>query len=270
MGSLQVLNARDLAKSESIQNKFKDILGENHKYFIQSVINSVSMNKKLLLCDGKSVWGAAMNAAVLGLPVDSNLGYSAIIPYGQKAQFQIMTKGYIQLAIDSGFYKNIHATEIYEDELLYHDYVKGKTYFTNQENWKQRQNGEVKKIVGYYSYFELLNGFHKEMYMSKSEVKIHAKTYSKSFNFKDSVWQSNFDAMGKKTVLKSILRNFGKLGKGSLQKALEVDQGFVEDLDDSNINYYDNPASQDDFIQGEVVEEFDENNLDDEFKTTTN
>jgi recombination protein RecT len=270
MANLTVVNARDLAKSESIQNKFKDILGDNHKYFIQSVVNSVSMNNKLLQCDGKSVWGAAMNAAVLGLPVDSNLGYSAIIPYGIKAQFQIMTKGYIQLAIDSGLYKNIHVADIYEDEILYYDYLRGKAYFTEQTEWKQREAGETKKIVGYYACFELLNGFYKELFMSKPDVLIHAKTYSKSINFKDSVWKTNPDAMGRKTVLKNLLRSYGKLGKGSmLSKALEVDQGFVEDLDTEDPKYYDNPSVEGDYIEGEVIEatDFDENNLDDEFKS---
>jgi recombination protein RecT len=261
-------NAIELAKSQSINEKFKDILGDNHKYFIQSVVNSLSANKKLLECNGSSVWGAALNAAVLGLPVDSNLGYSAIIPYGNKAQFQIMTKGFIQLAIDSGFYKNIHVTEVYEDELLYHDYLKGKTYFTEQEAWKQRDNGDSNKIVGYFAYFELLNGFSKELYMSKSDVLKHAKQYSKSYTFKDSVWKSNFDAMGCKTVLKKLIRSYGKLGRGSnIDTALKVDQGFTENLDINDPKYYDNPNADEpeNVIEGEVV--FDQNNLDDEFKT---
>lgn len=277
MANIVAVNARDLAKSESINKKFTDILGENSKYFIQSVVNAVSNNDRLLKCDGKSVWGAAMNAAVLGLPVDNNLSYSAIVPYGNKAQFQIMTKGYIQLAIDSGLYKNIHVTEVYEDELDYNDSLRGKTYFTKPEAWKQREAGETKKIVGYFAYFELLNGFSKEYYMTKNEVRTHAKTYSKSFNYKDSVWQVNFDAMGKKTVLKNLLRSYGKLGKGSnLDKALQVDQGFVEDLDNENVKYYDNPQNKDEFLdkngedvilEGEVVEVFDENNLDDDFRS---
>jgi recombination protein RecT len=75
-----------------------------------------------------------MNAAVLGLPIDNNLGYSAIIPYGKKAQFQIMIKGYIQLAIDTGLYKSIHVTEVYSDEFDYHDPIQDETHFTEKSN----------------------------------------------------------------------------------------------------------------------------------------
>lgn len=272
MANIVVANARELAKSEHINQKFMEILGDNSKYFIQSVVNSITNNPRLLDCDGKSVWGAAMNAAVLGLPVDNNLGYSAIVPYGKKAQFQIMVKGYVQLAIDTGYYKNLHVSEVYEDELAYHDSLKGKTYFTEPQYWTQRENGEVNKVVGYFAYFELLNGFSKEYYMTKNEVRKHAKTYSKSYSYKDSVWQTNFDAMGKKTVLKNLLRTYGKLGKGSnLDKAIQVDSGFVEDLEGNEVKYYDNPENKDS-IEGEVVgaaevsEAFDENNLDDEFR----
>lgn len=269
MANLAIKTVKDLVNSNAINQKFQDILGENKKYFMQSVLNAASQNPKLNECDGMSVWGAAMNAAILGLPVDSNLSYSAIVPFKNKAQFQIMTKGYIQLAIDSGLYKSIHVTEVYEDELSYHDSLRGKTYFTEPEDWKQREAGKTNKVIGYFAYFELLNGFSKELYMTKSEVTTHAKKYSRSFNYKDSVWQLNFDSMGKKTVLKNLLRTYGKLGRNSnLDIAINNDQGFVENLDTEKVKYYDNPNSDDDItiIDAETTETFDESDLDDEFK----
>lgn len=241
-----IVNAKTLSNSDKLKTKFQDVLGENSKYFMQSVVNSFNNNPKLLECDGMSVWSAAMNAAILGLPIDNNLSYSAIVPYGKKAQFQIMIKGYIQLAIDTGLYKTIHVAEVFEDELSYNDPILGKTFFTDKIQWKQREKGQRNKIVGYYAFIELINGFKKEMYMTKNEVETHGKIYSKTFNFKGSVWKENFDAMGKKTVLKALLRTYGKLGKDTqkLAKALETDEGFIENLDNNEIKYYDNPAHQ--------------------------
>jgi recombination protein RecT len=197
-----------------------------------------------------------MNAAVLGLPIDNNLSYSAIVPYGKKAQFQIMIKGYIQLAIDTGLYESIHVAEIYDDELDYHDPIRDVTYFTDKSEWTQRQNGKKDKIIGYFAYIKLKNGFYKEMYMSKKEVETHGKTYSKSFKF--GVWKDNFDAMGKKTVLKALLRGYGKLGKDTqkLTLALEADQGFTNNLDINEISYDDNPANLD--MEVAVEDEFNE------------
>jgi recombination protein RecT len=100
--------------------------------------------------------------------------------------------------------------------------------------------------------------------MSKGEVMAHGKKYSKTYSFKGSVWQDNFDAMGKKTVLKQLLRTYGKLGKDTqkLAKALEVDQGFIEDFDTENIKYYDNPNnSKNDDFSVEVEDDFKEDAL---------
>ena len=65
--------------------------------------------------------------------------------------------------------------------------------------------------------------------------------------------------MGKKTVLKQLLRTFGKLGKDTtkLSKALETDQGFTEDLDPDNVKYYDNPNNAESVeIEVEVEDDF--------------
>lgn len=244
--SNDLIDAKTLSNSDVVKSKFQEVLGDNAKFFMQSVVNSISNNAKLLQCDGRSVWSAAMNAAVLGLPIDNNLSYSAIVPYGNKAQFQIMIKGYIQLAIDTGLYETIHVTEVYEDELDYYNPILDKTYFTDRSNWKQRETGNKNKVVGYFAFLRLKNGFYKEVYMSKKQVEEHGKQYSKTYNFKGSLWKENFDMMGRKTVLKYLLRTYGKLGKDTtkLSKALESDEGFIDDLNVDNVKYYDNPNSQ--------------------------
>jgi hypothetical protein len=55
MSDIAIVDAKTLSTNETIQLKFKDILGENYKFFMQSVVNSISLNSKLLECDGKSV-----------------------------------------------------------------------------------------------------------------------------------------------------------------------------------------------------------------------
>jgi len=256
----ELIDARTLASSDKIKEKFKEVLGNEHKYFMQSVVNSISNNPSLLKCDGKSVWSAAMNSAVLGLPIDNNLSYAAIVPFKGKAQFQIMIRGYIQLAIDTGLYKNIHVTEVYDDELDYHDPLRNKTHFTDKALWKQRYGNDSTKIVGFFAFLELNNGFYKEMYMSKEEVEAHGKQYSQTFTNPRGLWQTNFHAMAKKTVLKNLIRQYGILGRRDTQKlarALDLDQGFIDEFGSDEIKYYDNPnASESDDIEIEVEEDF--------------
>ncbi|MXE16627.1 recombinase, partial [Escherichia coli] len=79
-----------------------------------------------------------------------------IVPYRVKevdvAQFQIMAKGFIQLAIRTGQYKAMNYTEIYEDELKsYNPITKEIVFEPNITPNSQREKGMEEKIVGYYS-----------------------------------------------------------------------------------------------------------------------
>lgn len=60
------------------------------------------------------------------------------------------------------------------------------------------------KPVWYYAVFKLSNGGEGFEVMSYDDVLQHAKQYSKTFN--NGPWQTNFDEMAKKTVLKKALK----------------------------------------------------------------
>lgn len=120
-----------------------------------------------------SVISSAMVAATLDLPVDKNLGYAWIVPYGGKAQFQLGYKGYIQLALRTGQYRNINVIEVYEGELQKWDRLTEEIELDFDEK-------KSDKVIGYTGYFELINGFKKTVYWSKEEIEKHKKKFSKS------------------------------------------------------------------------------------------
>jgi recombination protein RecT len=234
-----------LAKSDSVKKRFEEVFNNPVKAssFIASMINVVNGNGALKKCDGNTVIGAALVAAALDLPVDPNLGFAYIIPYGNTAQLQLGYKSFIQLAMRSGQYKNLHASEVFEDELDYYNPITGEVKFTDMKTWKQRSKGEDKKVVGFYGTFELNNGFKKELFMSVDEVKTHAKKYSKSYgsNSSKNIWQSDFEAMALKTVLKRLISKWGILSV-DMQRAVKSDQGVVRNIDNiDDVDYDDNP-----------------------------
>lgn len=110
-------------------------------------------------------------------------------------------KGYIQLAQRSGQYKYINADIVYEGEKVNYDRVTGMLVI----------EGEAKseKAIGYFAYFQLLNGFEKAVYWSKEKVLAHAKRFSKQYGNKNGSWQTNFDAMALKTVIRNIISKYG-------------------------------------------------------------
>lgn len=204
---------RDLLKTERVKQAFADVLRDKAPQFIASLANLVYASKQLRACEPYTVISAALKAAVLDLPIEPSLGFAAIVPYKEQAQFQMQWKGYVQLAHRTAQYANIHVTEVYEGM------VKGYDPFTGTIR-KGEKTGA--KVIGYYAYFKLVNGFEKEDYMTIEEVQAHGQKYSKTYSNQKSAWHTNPDAMGRKTVLKRLITRWGVLSV-DMQRAIAAE-----------------------------------------------
>lgn len=218
-------------RNDSIQKRIEDLLDKRAGQFTTSLLTAVNSNARLANCKPETVLNAALTAASLDLPINSNLGFAAIVPYGSEAQFQMMWRGFVQLAQRSGKYKTISAAPVYDGQIVSNDPLRGITF-----DWTVPAKGEP---VGYVAYFELLNGFEKTSYMSVEDVTKHGKKYSKSFN--SGPWKDNFEAMALKTVLKLLISRFGPMST-EMQSAIESDQAVITD---SGVKYVDNQALED-------------------------
>jgi len=253
MSDSKDLQLKDLVNADYTKKRFAEVMGEKSAAFLASIMNAVRTNPALADADPKSVLSSAMVAATLDLPIDGSLGFAAIVPYRAKgravAQFQIMTKGFVQLALRTGQYAAINVGPVYADE--YH----GSNIITGDVDIRQVPGGfrsqfDDTQIVGYVCYFRLLNGYECTRYWTVEEVKAHGKRYSKSFDNEYGLWRTNFDAMARKTVLKNTLSKWGILST-TMQMALKTDQAVVESMDaDPALDYADAP----DQITGEPRE----------------
>lgn len=224
---------KGLLSSLDVKKRFEEILGDKAPGFMSSIINVVNGNTDLKECDPNTVLGSAAVAASLDLPIDPNLGFAYIIPYNvrqgsgfvKKAQFQLGYKGFVQLAMRTGQYKTISATELYEGELKSYNRITGEIEFGEPTS---------DKVVGFIAYFRLLNGFEKYLYMSNEAMTEHASKYSKTFKMQNGRWQQDFNAMAIKTVLKRLLSKYGMLSI-QMQSALTTDQAVVNS-DDTGLN----------------------------------
>lgn len=228
-----------LTNSPSIKAKFKEILDKRAEPFLTSVVTLVSGDNYLAKCNPKSVLGACMQAAVLNLPIEKNFGYAWVIPYKDKAQFQLGYKGYIQLALRSGQYKAINVVDIHEGELI-------KFNPLTEELEIDFTKRESNTVIGYAGYFKLLNGFEKTVYWSKEDITVHAQKFSKTYHKSNSVWKTDFDAMARKTVIRNLLSKWGILSI-EMQQAFNSDMGIVKD------EFIDSPNDE-----SIVFEQFDE------------
>lgn len=211
--------------------------------FITTVISAVNATPALKNCTPDSIITSALQMESLGLPY--GMGDAYIIPYGDKATFQIGARGYITLAMRSGAYQDIDTIEIREGEFKGRDKRSGKPMFEFIEDEDVRED---LPIIGYLAHFTLLNGFQAQEYFSKYKMLKWANRYSQAFDIElynryvvyqetgegltdkelrlcSAPWYETFDEMAFKTVLKRLLSKKGIL-------SVELVEAFKKDKSD--------------------------------------
>ena len=211
--------------------------------FQRVALTAFSNNTKLQQCDPMSFIAAMMQSAQLGLEPNTPLGQAYLIPYGKQVQFQIGYKGLLELAQRSGKIKTLYAHEVRENDTFDIDYGLNQTLIH-----KPLLKGDRGEVIGYYAVYHLDAGGNSFIFMTKDEVLEHAKRFSKKYN--SGPWQTDFDAMAKKTVIKQLLK-YAPLSI-ELQKATSMDETVKTEISD------DMSLVKDEGIEAEFTELTDE------------
>ena len=239
---------KEAMSAPSVQEQFKNALEKNAGPFTASLIDLYVGDNKLQACDPKAVIMEALKAAVLKLPINKALGFAYIIPFNISVKnpdntytsvptptFIVGYKGLIQLAMRTGQYKHINADVVYEGELGVKNKLTGEIDLSGEAT--------SDKIIGYFCYFELLNGFSKTLYMPVEKMAAYAKKYAPTIKYSTDVtveklialgtsgvsggsvgWTGDFTSMALKTVTRNLLSKYGYL-------SIEMQQAIVEDKD---------------------------------------
>lgn len=172
--------------------------------FTRITLSALSTNPTLGECTPKSFLGAMMTAAQLGLEPNTPLGQAYLIPYRNhgtlECQFQLGYKGLIDLAYRSGEVSTIYAETVYEHDEF--EYELGLEQKLRHVPAKKDRGGPVY----FYGVFRTKDGGYGFKVMSVEDVRAHAQKYSKAYNKDKSPWQTSFEEMAKKTVLKQALK----------------------------------------------------------------
>lgn len=266
--------------SDAIKARINNMVGgKDGQRFITSIISAVSINPMLAECDHSTILSAAMLGESLKLSPSPQLGQYYLVPFNDKkrgckvAQFQLGYKGYIQLAIRSGYYKKLNVLAIKEGELIRFDPLNEEIEVNLEQDDTVR---EALPTIGYYAMFEYQNGFKKAMYWSREKMMAHADKYSMAFSaekYRDllagkipqgdmwkysSFWYKDFDGMAYKTMLRQLISKWGIMSI-EMQKAMDGDMGAINE--DGSVDYVDNaPVETADAVvidhsTGEIISE---------------
>ena len=218
------------------------------------VLSALSTNPKLQETTPESFLGAMMTAAQLGMEPNTPLGQAYLLPYYNskkrclECQFQLGYKGLIDLAYRSGEVSTIQAHVVYEhDKFSY-------AYGLEPQLEHVPAMGDRGSPTHVYAVFRTKDGGYSFGVMSIDDVRRHAQRYSKSFE--NGPWQTNFEEMAKKTVLKRILK-YAPL-KSDFVRGVSQDGAIHTELSDDMFStpaaYIDVDAVEVDESTGEVIE----------------
>lgn len=240
---------KTMLNAPSVQEQFQNALAENKDLFVASIIDLYNGDKSLQECNPSAIVQECLKAAVLDLPINRALGFAYIVVYKNKKKvtdpqtgrtdwvvvptptFIPGYKGYIQLAMRTGQYRTINADMIYEGELRTVNRLSGEVALDGKRI--------SDKVVGYFCYFQLLNGYSKTLFMSVEEMAAYAKRYAPGIKKETTIaqliakandgivsknvgWEGNFNDMALKTVIRRLISKYGYLSI-KMQSAISHD-----------------------------------------------
>lgn len=271
---------------DAVKRQINSVVGgKNGTRFISSIVSAVQTTPALQECTNPSILSAALLGEALNLSPSPQLGQFYMVPFDNKkkgvkeAQFQLGYKGYIQLAVRSGYYKRLNVMAIKEGELVRYDPLNEEIEVNLIEDDIVR---EETPTTGYFAMFEYENGFKKTMYWSKQKMLSHADKYSQAFHMNavesdnsrrqrvsyedylkgnypksdewkySSFWYKDFDGMAMKTMLRQLISKWGIMSI-DLQTAVDKDMAVIHE--DGSAEYVENEQEEENVVADQELSE---------------
>lgn len=177
-----------------------------------------------------SIMNFYMLSAQVGLEPGIALGLLYAIPKTIKGKIQILPvigyKGYCELAHRSGSIRRISANPFYKGEVEGGWLKISKEPPDIQHTYSPTVNESDENLAGVYAVVETTTGGKYVLVMSREKVLARAQRGG-SYNSNYSPWKSDFAAMARKTVIRSLLSGGLVPLSSELRKALSDDGDSV-------------------------------------------
>lgn len=230
-------NKNQVAQRQDFPSMLKQFQGEiaralprhiNPDRMARIALTAFRQTPKLAECDPRSVFAAVIQSSQLGLEVGL-AGEAHLVPFGNQCQLIPGYTGLMKLARQSGQVIDIYAHEVrIKDKFsltlglnrsLEHEPLTATGGFPASEDVR----GEV---IGFYAVAVLKDGSKTFVAMSVDEVnriRDNSRGYQAAKRFrKESPWDTNFVAMGCKTVIRGLCKFLPKSPEMAMALALDT------------------------------------------------
>ncbi|HYF89015.1 recombination protein RecT [Azospirillum sp.] len=175
-------------------------------------LGALRTTPKLMDCTIESLFGAVVVCAQMGLEPNTPQGHIYLIPFENRrkgaTEVQIIVgyKGLIDLARRSGQIESLSARVVHERDAFDIDYGTADSI-----THKPFLAGDRGKITGFYAVAKLKGGGVQFEFMSVAEVNAvrdgsQGYQTAKRFNKSNTPWMTNYEEMGKKTVIRRLAK----------------------------------------------------------------
>jgi recombination protein RecT len=219
-----------LVEGDWVQEQLKSILKENASIFAASLVELFAGDTNLQKCNQGLVVKEALKAASLQLPLSKALGFAWVIARWSSKDnayvpaFQPGYRAFKQLALRTAQYRYINCGPVYEGELKKWDKLSGALDITGE--------AASDKVIGFFGYFKMLNGFEKSSYWTSAKVEQHAIKYNeqcKKAGKLTGIWAEHFDTRAQETVLKLLISKDGLMSIDMQQVSELIDKPSSEE-----------------------------------------
>ena len=215
-----------LLQSEKVQNAIARALPRHitPERMIRVAMTAIQKTPKLAECDQRSLIGAIIQAAELGLEPNTPLGHAYLIPYfnskTKRTEAQLMPgyRGFIALARRSGQVQGIYAEIVYAKDYFEITYGLNKDLI-HKPALNEEDRGEM---IGAYAVAKFKDGYTDFEYMNAVEI---GKIRKRSKSPDEGPWKTDTGEMWRKTPIRRLSKRLPlSIEDATLQKAIEIDE----------------------------------------------
>jgi len=207
---------------------------------VRVALTACVQNPALLNCTRESLMQATLQSASLGLMPDGVMGQAYLIPYKDKAQFQIGYQGLIELAYRTDRIAGIIADIVHEkDKFEFHREV-AADHFIHRPYEGDDDPGPATHA---YAIVRRKDGTASVTVLPKSKIEKEHRAHSQARN--SGPWTGHWEAMARKTAILVALKYEQK--SSELARAIAVEERVDQGIEI--------PAEAEAILEAEVVKE---------------